>query len=312
MGARAAIVLLLLWAAVPTPLQVEDQARYPASQGLVEMTPAIRLPTTKDDTQRITVWLHIPPGARIETLLTPDGRPVLRMPEGTRADRVEYQRCPPPGERGCWSVLDVRGTRFEDSGGELFHVLLPVEDTPHAALRGAEWARGDRRAEERATARLVELLGSPRRHGITDTDVRTFREQNDCAHCHEHARPAERFPGGDGRPERPTDASGLFTPLMVLTEWQPVSRARSLDLNARDPFVDVRCGDAAARFVDGEFTCPDGSVPRARRNIRAGLAAHDAYTERVCASRQHLFDHLDDVGRRAFAESFRACGIAPR
>lgn len=133
----------------------------------------------------------------------------------------------------------------------------------------------------------------------------------DCVRCHLNEKPRDRNTEDDGRPERETGASGLFTPMMVLNERQPVSSARAADLNARDPFVDVLCDDEPAQFDGLQFKCPGKLVPEARRRIREGLAKGHAYTRRVCDSRRYLFEHLDDERRRVFKEAFSACGIGP-
>jgi hypothetical protein len=86
-----------------------------------------------------------------------------------------------------------------------------------------------------------------------------------------------------------------------------------MDLNAGDPFVDIRCGAEPARLVrDGEwiwYRCPSGRVPVGRRNVRAALAAGDPYTATVCRSRRYLYKHMSATARQAFAASFEECGI---
>jgi hypothetical protein len=111
-------------------------------------------------------------------------------------------------------------------------------------------------------------------------------------------------------PRRATDADGGYAWLMVLERQVPISTARPLDLNHRDPFVRLHCADGAQLVdVSPMPRCPDGESPLAARDVVAGLAADDPYTRRLCRSRRYLWDHMDGKGRSAFAASFRECGL---
>jgi hypothetical protein len=288
---------------------IADPEQHWKGGGFVEMVPPIRLPSDPTGNDRIAVYLSLPPAIRVEASGRP-GDATLRFPPGTIADRVESLGFVGGDGIRRWTVIDVRGTTFLDGGRERFHVLRPSRDTPLCPLQGYEWTRGDGAAARTATGLLVEQL---RRHEPR-ADRGRFRRQNGCASCHQPDRPASSSADRRG-PHRATDASGLFVPVSVLQDGAPIEAHRPRDMNADDPFVQVRCGlDPAPlrRFRDGarRFTCDDGSVPRATRDIRAGLAAGDPYTRAVCASRRALFEHMDASARDLFVAAFRACGLA--
>ena len=67
----------------------------------------------------------------------------------------------------------------------------------------------------------------------------------------------------------------------------------------------LETSEAGAR----RYRCEDASVPIARLDIPCGLRAKDTHADAVCASRRYLYDHMDDVGKRAFADAFVACNI---
>lgn len=107
---------------------------------------------------------------------------------------------------------------------------------------------------------------------------------------------------------------GFIVPNAVLQDDCVISDHRPEDINVEDGFVTGYCADgrgAVLREDEGHewFDCEDGSQPRGRRDIEAGLAADHHYTQAVCESRHALFRHMTASARAAFARAFSVCGI---
>jgi len=288
--------------------------------GYAEMVPSLRLPTTHDATDIIRVYLRVPPGRTISArYLEAQGRYTLLFPPGTRADRVEYLRYRHEDGELRETPVDVRGTLIGARGEQRFHTLRPVSGKPFAPLLGWSWPANDMAARREATDRLVALaarVGTPLdAPPLSGDQLRALQHLNDCAKCHlaNHRRAVSIDDAP--LPRRETDAAGFYVPLTALHSEVAVAATRPRDLNAADPFVEIRCGEQPARLVqDGDwiwYRCPDGDVPVGRRNIRAALAARDDYTAAVCRSRRYLHDHMDAAARAAFAAAFEECGNAP-
>jgi hypothetical protein len=244
-----------------------------------------------------TVWLKLPSDSTIRTRRLSDGRTTLTVPAGTVADRVESI-----GGR----VVDVRGTRFEPGGRELFHVFRPDQS---GRLYGYEWERGNAEA-----ARTVAGLFDRRLRKIEgDRSARRFAGLLDCAGCHIADKLPNRRPFEGGLPNRATDASGLYQILAVLFDESPLEQYRPREMNIDDPLVQMHCRRAdpprITRGRDGSrgVDCADGSVPVGRFDLPAALRAGDTRAAEICIARRMLFRHLDSEGRRAFAQAFTAC-----
>lgn len=273
--------------------------------GFFELVPAARLPTTEDEDQRIEVWLKVPAGAKIsaEPSSSRDA-PTLLFPPGTVARRVERVRV-----ADGWAIVDVRGTEIVEGGAQRYHVLLP-SDGEHARLLGVEWRRGggvDEDAAERVVSIARDAPVDAHGRARDRAGLERLRRLNACSSCH-----AVDAPSG-GETGRPTDLSGFFVPLAVVEHETPVPDHRSRDVNADDPYVSIRCEAGEPRLeVDGKqrrWRCEDGALPLLRRDVEAGLASGDDYTERLCASRRALWDRMDPIARHAFGAAFAACGI---
>jgi len=286
--------------------------------GYAEMVPSLRLPTTHDATDLIRVYLLVPPGRSISArYLENKGRYTLLFPAGTRADRVESLRYRDEGGEFGETPMDVRGTLIEAGGRQRFHCLRPESGEPLAPLLGWSWPANDAAAREEATRRITALasrVGTPIDGPPLSGDaLRALGRLNDCAHCHVANHRREVSVDAAPFPRRETDASGFYVPLSVLHSEVALAATRPRDLNADDPWVDVRCGKEPARLIrDDDWIwcrCADGSVPVGRRDVRGALAAGDGYTARVCRSRRYLHEHMDRAARQAFAASFRECGI---
>jgi hypothetical protein len=293
------------------PMTIRDPADHWEREGFVELVPAVRLPTTKDGDDRIRVLARLPEGAKIRVdWLAAQERHTVGLPAGAVVDRVESWAYDEPSGALRETVVDVRGVQMTDDGPR-YHVLRPASDAPNAPLLGWSWPAADVSAHEEATVRLAAFLRgrpAPGHHAPLDEDAITqVIADNDCGSCHVAEAPED--PARRDMPRRATDSDGSFALLMVLEREMPISRARPLDLNHRDRYVQLRCRDGA-RLVEGPMpSCPGDESPVAVRDVSAGLSAGDAYTQRLCASREYLWAHMDATAREAFAEAFAECGL---
>lgn len=281
-------------------LTIYDAPDHWRAGGFVLLTAPLRAPSNADATDQTEVWLKLPPGSILRTRRLPDGRTTFTVPPGTIADRVELI-----GGR----VADVRGTRFEEGGREIFHAFRPEPDAEGRRLFGYEWERGNSGQEGEAAglfdARLRKTEGA-RAAG-------RFRELMACAGCHPANKPPNTRPGAGGLPNRATDGSGLYQLLAVLSDESPLEAYRPREMNLDNPLVVIRCGGGGApRTVPGKrggmhVVCSDGSVPLGRLELPAALRAGDARARQICEARRVLEEHLDHAGRRAFAAALGAC-----
>lgn len=258
-------------------------------EGFVELTPALRAPTTPAKTDRIHVFIALPTGGVLRTEMTDLG-PTVVVPVGTRLDRVEAESGP-NGEL----VADVRGTDFEDAG-ERFHVFRRNPRGP--GLVGTEWDRGSTDGQAAADHWLAELVGPRAAHRLV--------QLNQCTDCHRPNLPPAHAPTS-GRPNRATDGRGSFAILAALTSETAVETYRPVDPNREDPHVSYRCASGALELRRDSARCSDNSVPLAKLDVAAALAEGDEHAGAVCETRRFLFDHLDDFGRRAFSDAFTEC-----
>jgi hypothetical protein len=271
----------------PTAIRIEDRDRRWPDGDFVEMVTPLEPPTSADGRDRITVWLKIPDDGRIGLARS------LHYPPGTIADRVEYD-----GDE----IVDVRGTRFVEDGPELFHVLR----RSGVALAGYEWRRGDADLARRATELALALVDEPEREA--------FRRNNDCEICHHPDLPPATS-GRAARPPRPTDSSGLYQMLAVLSDSAPLDHHRVHEVNVDRPFLHVECPLGASPLLrDGgggrqHFVCAGGGVPIGHVDVERARMAGDARAQAVCRSRRYLMEHMDAVARAAFEPAFRACGL---
>ena len=328
-GSAGALLVLWLAAGVAAGAGEDGVRRLELDQnhwrdhGFALMTPPVRLPTTHDGRDVIQVWLRVPEGQKIRTRYLPDqARHTLTFPPGTRSDRVESLHLPAsegasPHTIPALTIMDVRGTVIESDGSQCFHVLRPRNGEAGAPLTGWSWDRHDGPAQAAATRELVAFArtaGRPVGRGPESAEgLKQLAALNDCAACHQANQRQKTWDADLGAGARPTDASGFYLPLAVLSERTPVPQHRARDLNVDDPFVTVRCGERPARVgrVEGveKYECADGSLPTGFRDIRAGLRAGDAYTRAVCAARAYLFARMAAEDRRPFAGEFGDCGL---
>ncbi len=294
------------------PMSIRDPADHWKREGFVELVPAVRLPTTDGGEDRIRVLARLPDDAKLRVeWLADQGRPTVHLPAGAVVDRVESWRYDEPSRGARETVVDVRGLRMTE-GGPRYHVLRPASDAPDAPLLGWSWPAADAPAHKEATARLESFLRgrpTPVSHTPLDADeIAKVIADNDCGSC--HITDAPQDPARTDMPRRATDSDGSFALLMVLEREMPISSARPVDLNQGDRYVRLRCRGGARPVEDGPMPrCPGDESPVAVRDVAAGLSAGDAYTERLCASREYLWDHMDARGREAFSAAFAECGL---
>lgn len=303
------------------PVTIRQPEDHWEGDGFVELVPAVRLPTTDGREHRIRVFLRLPEGRRIRVDWVaeqgrdsgPRGREdkSVRLPVGASIDRVESWRYHEPSGEARETVVDVRGLRMT-SDGPRYHVLRPASDAPNAPLLGWSWPAGDEAAHAEATGRLEHFLrGRPApvmKRELHDDEIAGVVANNACGSCHMKDLPADV--DRTTAPPRASDGDGGFALLMVLSREMPISGARPLDLDHRDPFVQLTCrGGARLASLAPMPQCKGGESPVAARDVAAGLAVGDPYTQRVCESRRFLWDHMDTPAREAFADSFRDCGL---
>jgi len=283
----------------PRRVAIDGGPGYWREQGFTLLAPALRAPSNVDGTDVTEVWLKLPAGSTLRTVRRPEGGVSLSVPAGTIAHRVELIG---------GVVVDVRGTRFEAGGREIFLILRPDSTRGGRKLDGYEWPREDPRQAQTVARLMSDRVRATAGARAADR----LRSLMDCAGCHPRDKPGLRRPSPAGFPNRPTDGSGLYQILAVLSDQSPLERYRPREMNLDDPFVRIQCDGSApvtrtARSGGFHVSCADGSVPVGRLDIGAALAAGDERALGVCAARLALEGHMDAPGRDAFAEAFAAC-----
>lgn len=297
----------------PTSLEIADPSKYWSGEGFVPLVPAIRVSVAPGS--RTVIYLRIAVGQQIATRFLPDqDRYTIKLPPGSTADRVSFSK----RSDGALAIDDVRGTRWDESGTEFFHVYRPVGDGANAPLMGFEWRRGDSQQEARAAAQLIDLIQSTSERfpvlRASRRDVARFRDLNRCQMCHLPNK-QEAQTNVDVLPPWQTDVLGLYVPLAALKDDAPLSATPYFDdPNADDPFVSARCArgyaDRRRSMASRWFACDDGSVPIGHYDLASALTANQEHAHLVCATRRYLYDRLDELGRQIFAPSVQACGPA--
>jgi hypothetical protein len=296
--------------ASPRRIEIADPRAHWPGGDFAEMVPAVRLPTSLDGMDHITIWLRIPGDGRI-TVRRASGRLVPTYPPGTEADRVELHEPASWETEHAWSVVDVRGTTIGEDGLQYFHCLQPTGIG--GTLAGFEWPRGDVPAERAAADGLAVIAGS-RLAGlpeeVREQKAQRLRQLNRCEGCHQPEQVAASRAVERG-PRRPTDTAGFYGILDALADSAPLEEHRPRELNGEDAFITVSCGARAATAPGrgAHFRCPDGGVPIARFDLERARAAAQAHALAVCRSRRYLFAHMSDAARVAFAAAFEECGI---
>lgn len=275
--------------------------------GAIELTPAIRPPTSDDGRLRIIGLLALPPGSQLGVTLR-DGVPSITVPDGTRVSRVEAVG-DEDAAHASWRVLDVRETFFGAASTQRFRLLRPSRN---GALAGLSWPGTDEGARQAKAAigTLFEadvLDGSHAPEARRDAAERLVR-LNDCASCHGAWRPEDRSIGT--KVQRGTDGQGLYLLSAVFSDDGPFERYRPRNTSRHDRFTHVRCDGVEVERPT--MVCPDGQRPSGRLDVRAGRAAGDPYVARVCASRLALAARMSLASRALLAPSLEPCAASPQ
>lgn len=293
-------------------LRIEHPESHWSDAGFVELVPGTHLPSSDAEIDQVEVWIRLPDGGVIETVQGPDG-PSLRLPAGTELDRVELA-----GRGEARRVVDVRGARIDAEGRANHRVLRRESGRPGAALFGVAWPAEDAEAHAAATDMLIDGLAATAElramdHGAADRTLRSIRSKNTCNGCHQASQP-EATHVGERIVARGTDASGFYVPLQMLRDASPLEAYGAFDRSLDDPFVSVRCPSGTPVIVDEprmHLQCEDGAIPTGAFAVARARSEHDARAEALCAGRAYLAAHLDEAGRRTFAEAIAECDDPP-
>lgn len=287
---------------IPADMRLVESPSDPLqwdAQGYLELTTAIRPPTTSDETARIVVYLRVPPGTSLS-----EGH----VPDGTLAARVEYATPAPIPDAPVatdWRVLDVRAFAWRDGVREC-SVLRPVRP---GRLAGLAWPCNAAN-DVRAAAVLAALVQSGRLGARSDAARDRLASHlgriNHCTQCHAPSRAEDRRPGV--LVQRGTDATGLFTLRSVFRDDDAAERYRPVDANRHDPRVTRVCPDSTLA-ADGEH-CMDGRWPRLHFDLQAGLAAGTRHALRVCAARHALSARIARPHSLDLTGSLMPCTLA--
>jgi hypothetical protein len=265
------------------PIDLPDEVDRWEREGAVEIVPPLHLPQPEGGS--VSVWLSLPAGAELDLERAEDDQLELGYPPGTVADRVETR-----GQGAEARLVDVRGTRIDESGRRWHHVYRAA-GKPGSALVGMEWPAGDADLHALAVQRFLERLRS---RGVRDLGA--VARKLDCDGCHSPGRPDNRLTDEFGLVARGTDSAGFFTPSTVLRAEGVLEQYGQRDPNVEDPFVVASCAEGEpSRPVPGpgaHWSCPDRQVPRARLQLASALAAGDEHARAVCASWRYLVEHL--------------------
>jgi hypothetical protein len=288
-------------------IRIAEPRDHFSREGYVQMVPPLLLPR-RNERSRVEVWLKLPTGRPIAKRIQ-GGTPLLELPPGSRAARVESLAVGDDPETWAFSVADVRGTQF-NADGELFFALRPENRRFDSALLGWSWRRSSSEEQARASEHLAELAASIVAPHLPQREKAATRYKNACATCHQHGRRVNERPGEHGVANRATDASGCYQIQNVLVSHLPLETYFPLETNLDSPFVSFDCGDqeALVDWSERRVSCADGRIPWGRLDVRAALRGADEHARAVCASRKYLYDHLDEPGRRAFHDGFEECG----
>lgn len=274
-------------------LSLPSSREHWRENGFVEMVPTFRPPTTADESDLIEVWVRLPEGARWTSEWSESRqRHLVRLPEGTDADRLELHR-----DRGTDRIVDVRGTSFGAGGREIFRVLRLVEDS----LEGVAFERNSSLAQSEADDMLARIM---RRAGAGQREIARVVALNRCASCHFEQKPESTTPT-PGLPNRGTDFLGLYGVQSVLANEEPIETSRPKNLNFDRAHVTAFCSNAPGTGPRCQKDRPD----RMRIDFARAVADGEVHAKRVCESRRFLFDRADAKARQDFVSAFQECGI---
>jgi hypothetical protein len=248
----------------------------------------------------------MPKGAQI----VDDAAGGLRMPPGTRIDRLEWV-----GWGSERSLADVRGTRIDAEGVAWDHTLRRTSLTPDTALVGYEWPALDTVAHRNATKALVARLRRlPPAAGMKESGRSKYlagiAKKNECLTCHQPGRPVATRRGEYGIVARGSDATRFFTPLNVLSDESVLEVYGLHDPNRGRESVTVSCPEATRTKGEGDkqrVLCKGSTYPTASYDPERAKGSEGERHERVCAGRRYLLDHMNEALRARYRGLLEGC-----
>lgn len=291
-----------------------NRISYWQQSGFVDMVPPVRLPTDKSIQEYVMVWLRIPAGENISVRWLPDQkRYTLKFPPGTVADRIDDGENQKQAMFTVNGIADVRGATIAADGKTWWHVYEPVPGKSSKWLKGFEWLRTGPAGDNLAADSLIKLYypGAPAK---ARQEMAEFRTLNQCGACHQVNRPIPKTATAAGLSTPETDDDGFFQPITILTDSMTLVNNRPWDLNVGDPYITVWCGNDKAKLTTKgdsyrRYICPDHRAPVGKLDMAAALQHKDPHALKVCAAREYLYQHMTEVGRKAFASDFAECSI---
>lgn len=282
-------------------LHMRDPMTFHDRSGYLQLVGAVHAPSSDPQIDQVEIRMRLGPGKITSEVV--DGRRVLRFPEGTRADRVEFA-----GRGSQRRIVDVRGTMLTAEGPR-FHVLRPSAPRPDAPLFGARWTPSPAAessaaqyiADTMATSEPWSSMSAQRR----EDSLASFRAKNHCLPCHAPAKRENSTPGEFGLVNRATDGSGFFTPYTVFADTAPLENYGAHDVTLTDPIVDLLCEDQVSD-LDAR-RCPSGGVPRARWDWTRAWSLDPSRAKQRCMAAQELSARMDGETRRAVSSFFDNC-----
>ncbi len=289
-------------------VQIEQPGGYHVREGFVRLEPPMHLPTSAPAIDQVEIWIKLPAGGEIELKGARTDPPQLAFPPGTIADRVEFV------DTGAnRRIVDIRGTTLREDGTQDFHAYRPAGTTPSAPLVGVQWSRDDEALQGPATDHFLARLAAapPLAQLAEDRRARVLediRGKNRCRECHAPARPDNATLDQHGLVNRGTDASGLFTPVTLLSDEGLLEGYGVDDRSTSDPAIALSCGDRPATPAEiGARRCEEGIPMRGALNWAVLWAEDPARAARICEGRQLLWDRLSATARDHFAGALRPC-----
>lgn len=292
-------------------ISILDSDHYWQASDFIRLYPAVRFPTNPDATDLIRVYLRLPDKSLIDIDTTNDFAR-FKFPVGTKLDRVESLLI-----NGRPKVIDVRGTSVQTSGKQQFDLLRAMGPEPNARLEGFSWPAESRESQQSVDHQLKNWMPQtwlPKSASMLQEEQwHALLKVNHCSQCHDVNKNKSGWAETDSLPHRNTDTSGFFTPMAVFAEYAPLPETRARDLNLNDPYCDFICSDGSAPAYSGKnitfrpLVCADGSAVLVHRDIAAGIADNDDYSNKVCESRRYLISHMTRAAQEIYQSSLKAC-----
>ncbi|MBP9088392.1 MAG: hypothetical protein KBG15_19885 [Kofleriaceae bacterium] len=255
-------------------------------QGFLELTTAVRPPTSANTTAHIVVVMKVPDDSQLH-LRTAATAPSFQLPVGAQLARIEYvgiAHAPDAPADATWRVLDVRQFEWRSDGMDCT-VLRPDGDGRLVGLRWPCSVANDARAGGLlATFVREHRFAAPRSSAGRDRAAQHVAQINGCIACHQPNRPEDRR--ASALVQRGTDAAGLFSLRSVFRNEDPIERYRPVDTNLGDPWMTATCPDS--EYDPITTNCRNGLRPLLRLDVAKGMQATAPHVLALCATRQRL------------------------